>query len=62
MLVDYAELLGIQAGNKLDGKPEKMIDEAFELNPEHPMGLMLAGVASYQRADFTGACRAGKNC
>lgn len=55
MLVDYAELLGIQAGNKLDGKPEKMIDEALKLNPEHPMGLMLAGVASYQRADFAGA-------
>jgi cytochrome c-type biogenesis protein CcmH len=55
MLVDYAELLGIQAGNKLDGKPEKMIEEALKLNPEHPMGLMLAGVALYQRSNFTGA-------
>jgi cytochrome c-type biogenesis protein CcmH len=53
--VDYAELLGIQAGNTLDGKPEKMIEEALKLNPEHPMGLMLAGVALYQRSDFTGA-------
>ena len=55
LLVDYAELLGIQAGNTLDGKPEKMIEEALKLNPEHPMGLMLAGVALYQRSDFTGA-------
>jgi cytochrome c-type biogenesis protein CcmH len=55
MLVDYAELLGIQAGNKLDGKPEKMINDALKLNPEHPMGLMLAGVALYQRSDFPGA-------
>jgi cytochrome c-type biogenesis protein CcmH len=55
MLVDYAELLGIQAGNKLDGKPEKLIEEALKLNPEHLMGLMLAGVASYERADFAGA-------
>lgn len=55
LLVDYAELLGIQAGNKLDGKPEKMIEEALKLNPEHPMGLMLAGVAQYQRSDFPGA-------
>jgi cytochrome c-type biogenesis protein CcmH len=55
MLVDYAELLGIQAGNKLDGKPENMIAEALKLNPEHPMGLMLAGVALYQRSDFAGA-------
>jgi cytochrome c-type biogenesis protein CcmH len=55
MLVDYAELLGIQAGNKLAGRPEKMIDEALTLNPEHPMGLMLAGVALYERSDFVGA-------
>jgi cytochrome c-type biogenesis protein CcmH len=55
MLVDYAELLGIQAGNKLAGRPEKMIDEALKLNPEHPMGLMLAGVALYERSDFVGA-------
>jgi len=55
VLVDYAELLGIQAGNKLDGKPESMINEALKLNPEHPMGLMLAGVALYEHADFAGA-------
>jgi cytochrome c-type biogenesis protein CcmH len=55
LLVDYAELLGIQAGNKLAGRPEKMIDEALKLNPEHPMGLMLAGVALYERSDFVGA-------
>lgn len=55
MLVDYAELLGMLAGNKLDGKPEKMIEEALKLNPEHPMGLMLSGVVFYQRSDFPGA-------
>lgn len=55
LLVDYAELLGILADNKLDGKPEKMIDDALKLNPEHPMGLMLAGVALYQRTDYPGA-------
>ncbi|MDD2881645.1 MAG: c-type cytochrome biogenesis protein CcmI [Rhodoferax sp.] len=55
LLVDYAELLGIRAGNNLDGKPQQMIDEALRLNPEHPMGLMMAGVAAYQRADYKGA-------
>lgn len=54
-LVDYAELLGILAGNTLSGKPEKLIDDALKLNPEHPMGLMLSGVALYQRSDFPGA-------
>ena len=55
LLVDYAELLGMQAGNKLDGKPQQMIDEALRLNPKHPMGLMMAGVAAYQRADYPNA-------
>lgn len=55
LLVDYAELLGIRAGNKLDGKPQQMIDEALRLNPEHPMGLMMAGVAAYERADYKSA-------
>ena len=52
LLVDYAELLGVMAGNRLEGKPQQMIDDALRLNPEHPMGLMMAGVAAYQRADY----------
>jgi cytochrome c-type biogenesis protein CcmH len=55
LLVDYAELLGIRAGNNLEGKPLQMINEALRLNPQHPMGLMMAGVAAYQRADYPGA-------
>jgi cytochrome c-type biogenesis protein CcmH len=55
LLVDYAELLGIRAGNNLDGKPQQMIDEALRLSPDHPMGLMMAGVAAYQRADYPSA-------
>ena len=52
LLVDRAELAAILAGNKLAGKPEQMLQEALRLNPEHPMGLMLSGVASYQNADY----------
>lgn len=52
LLVDYAELLAIQAGNKLEGRPQQMIAEALRMNPEHTMGLMMAGVAAYQAADF----------
>lgn len=55
LLVDYAELLGTMAGNNLDGKPEQMIAEALRIAPEHPMGLMMAGVVAYQRADYKGA-------
>lgn len=55
MLVDYAELLGIMAGNAFVGQPQTMVEEALRQNPEHPMGLMIAGVAAYQSGDFSGA-------
>ncbi|MDD2918822.1 c-type cytochrome biogenesis protein CcmI [Rhodoferax sp.] len=55
MLVDYAELLGIMAGNTFVGKPQQIVEEALRLNPEHPMGLMIAGVAAYQSGDFPNA-------
>ncbi|PKO60408.1 MAG: c-type cytochrome biogenesis protein CcmI [Betaproteobacteria bacterium HGW-Betaproteobacteria-18] len=55
MLVDYAELLGIMAGNTFVGQPQQMVEQALRLNPEHPMGLMMAGVAAYQSADYPGA-------
>lgn len=55
MMVDYAELLGIMAGNYFVGQPQQMVEEALRLNPEHPMGLMIAGVAAYQSTDYPGA-------
>lgn len=55
LLVDHAEVIAILAGNKLDGKPQQMIEEALRLNPEHPMGLMMSGVAAYQNADYKSA-------
>jgi cytochrome c-type biogenesis protein CcmH len=55
LLVDHAEVIAILGGNKLEGKPQQMIDEALRLNPEHPMGLMMAGVAAYQNADYKSA-------
>lgn len=55
LLIDHAELLGILAGNNLIGKPQQMIDAALRMNPEHLMGLMMAGVASYQTGDYPGA-------
>ena len=55
LLVDYAELLAIMAGNTFVGQPQAMVEEALRQNPEHPMGLMIAGLALYQGGDFSGA-------
>ena len=52
LLIDYADLLGVMAGNSLAGKPQQMIEEALRMNPDHPMSLMMAGVASYQTGDY----------
>jgi cytochrome c-type biogenesis protein CcmH len=55
LLVDHAELLGVMAGNNLAGQPKQMLDDALRLNPDHPMGLMLAGIAAYQTTDYKNA-------
>ncbi|MES2879571.1 MAG: c-type cytochrome biogenesis protein CcmI [Pseudomonadota bacterium] len=55
LLVDYADLLGARADNNLAGKPLELINKALALNPQHPMGLMMSGVAAYRRDDFKGA-------
>ena len=55
LLVEYAELLAMQAGNSLKGQPAQMVSEALRLNPEHPMGLMLSGIASFQDEKFKDA-------
>ncbi len=55
LLIDYAEVLGMQAGNQLSGKPSELINAALKLNPLHPMGLMMAGVVSFEQSDFAGA-------
>ncbi len=52
MLVDYADILAANANNSFVGEPKKLVDEALSINSQHPMALMLAGVAAYQRNDF----------
>jgi cytochrome c-type biogenesis protein CcmH len=52
LLVDYADLLAVKAGNNLEGKPLEMVTKALTIDPKHPMGLMMSGVAAYQRSDF----------
>jgi cytochrome c-type biogenesis protein CcmH len=54
LLVEYADLLASKA-NSMEGRPLDMIQKALALNPQHPMGLMMSGVAAYRRADFKGA-------
>jgi cytochrome c-type biogenesis protein CcmH len=52
LLVEYADLLAVRAQGNLEGQPLTMINQALSLSPQHPMALMLSGVAAYRRADY----------
>jgi cytochrome c-type biogenesis protein CcmH len=52
LLVDYADLLAVRANNNIEGKPLELVNKALGMNPQHPMGLMMSGVAAYRRNDF----------
>ncbi|OIQ74907.1 formate-dependent nitrite reductase complex subunit NrfG [mine drainage metagenome] len=51
LMVDYADVLAAQT-NSLEGKPLELVNKALAINPTHPMGLMMSGVAAYRRADY----------
>ncbi|NDP38864.1 MAG: c-type cytochrome biogenesis protein CcmI [Rhodoferax sp.] len=55
LMVDYADLLAVRANNNIEGKSLELINKALRIDPQHPMGLMMAGVAAYRRADYIGA-------
>ena len=55
LLVDYAELLALRAGNSFEGKPLALVKQALALTPDHPNGLLVSGFAAFQANDFAGA-------
>jgi cytochrome c-type biogenesis protein CcmH len=52
LLVDYADALGMLHGRKLAGKPELLIQQALEIDPNHVKALRLAGTVSFDRREF----------
>jgi cytochrome c-type biogenesis protein CcmH len=52
LLVAYADLLAVRADHNIAGRPLELIQQALALDPKHPMGLMMAGVAAYRADDF----------
>jgi cytochrome c-type biogenesis protein CcmH len=56
-LVDLADAQAMQAGRKLAGEPEKLIQRALELDPRNLKALALAGTIAFDRGDFAAAVR-----
>jgi cytochrome c-type biogenesis protein CcmH len=48
ILVNYAEALGRSHGNRLEGRPLELLNQALSVNPSHGRGLWLAGFAEMQ--------------
>lgn len=57
VLADWADLLAVAADRKFDGDPERLIQRALEVDPNHVKALALAGTAAFHREDYAGASK-----
>lgn len=55
LLADYADVLAMTQGGKLQGKPLELINKALKLNAQDEKALNLAASAAYQNKDFAQA-------
>jgi cytochrome c-type biogenesis protein CcmH len=55
LLADYADVLAMAQGQKLQGEPEKLIARALELDPNHLKALALAGSAQFEKKNYAAA-------
>lgn len=57
LLADFADVLAMARGQRLEGEPEKLLARALEIDPHNVKALALAGTAAYERKDYAGAAR-----
>jgi cytochrome c-type biogenesis protein CcmH len=55
LLVDFADVLAMARGQRLEGEPEKLIQRALEIDPQNLKGLALAGTVAFERKDYAQA-------
>jgi cytochrome c-type biogenesis protein CcmH len=55
LFADYADVLAMAQGQKLQGEPEKLIAKALELDPKHLKALALAGSAEFEKKNYAKA-------
>lgn len=55
LLADYADVLAMAQGQRLQGEPERLIGEALKIDPRNVKALALAGTAAFEKKDFKGA-------
>lgn len=55
LLADFADVLAMAQGQRLEGDPEKLIARALELDPQNLKALALSGTVAYARKDYAAA-------
>jgi cytochrome c-type biogenesis protein CcmH len=55
--VDYADVLTMQNGRELAGRPTEMINKALKLDPKNPKALAMAGTAAMMTGEYPDAIR-----
>ena len=55
VLLRQADALAMADAGTLAGEPEKLVLEVLEQNPDHPVGLWLAGIAAEERGELAAA-------
>lgn len=51
VLLQYADVLAVDNGGSMKGKPEELVKKALQLSPDNVMGLWLAGMAAREKGD-----------
>lgn len=54
-LLDQAVRAATTQGQRLDGEPARLIQQALTLDPANPQALAWAGAASFEQQDYAGA-------
>ncbi len=55
LLLAYAEAIAADRGNDFTGRAAPMVEKAFQLEPDNPNVLWLAGILAYQRTEYQAA-------
>jgi cytochrome c-type biogenesis protein CcmH len=52
LLLAYSEAIASNRGNDFTGQAAPMVEKAFQLEPDNPNALWIAGILAYQRTDY----------
>jgi cytochrome c-type biogenesis protein CcmH len=57
VLTEYADVVAMRNGGRLEGKATDLVKKALALDPRHATALWMSGTAAYQRKDYAAAKR-----